>query len=318
LKCWSFSEAAIKFKTLQFEFYLRSRGVTIDVAQTKFETEKKIVNLLDAPGHKDFIPNMITGASIADCAILVINSTKGEFETGFEQGGQTREHSLLIRSLGISQLAVAVNKMDTCDWSKQRFDEICVKMGSFLKQVGYKENELAFIPCSGLMGENLTKKPENCPLNQWYTGGTILDCINNFLSPERRIEKPLRISVTDIFRSAQSSLASLAGKVETGYVNVGDKVLIMPSGQTGIIKSIASEEDMIKCAYAGDSIVLNIPNIETNTIAVGDIICDCVNDPIKLTNLIKGRIILFNIDVPLTKGYPVCTPLYSALPFEFT
>lgn len=110
----------------------RTRGVTIDIAQTKFETDKKMINLLDAPGHKDFIPNMITGAGQADCAILVINSVKGEFETGFEQGGQTREHSLLVKSLGVSQLVVAVNKMDMCDWSSERFLEICKKMGKFL------------------------------------------------------------------------------------------------------------------------------------------------------------------------------------------
>jgi elongation factor 1 alpha-like protein len=274
------------------------------VAQTKFETEKKIVNLLDAPGHKDFIPNMITGASVADCAILVINSTRGEFETGFEAGGQTREHSLLIRSLGISQLAVAVNKMDTCEWSRERFEDICKKLGLYLKQVGFKESDLIFIPCSGLSGENLIKNPENCPLNDWYTGGTILDCINNFLSPERRLDKPFRVSISDVFKG-QSSLVSLAGKCETGCINTGDKIIIMPSGQNGIIKSITHEDENFVCAYAGDSVVFNVANLEMSTIATGDIICDCLNEPIKYTNLVKGKIVLFNIDIPITKGYPV-------------
>lgn len=121
----------------------RSRGITIDVAQTKFETDKKIIYLMDAPGHKDFIPNMITGATQADSAILVINSITGEFETGFDAGGQTREHSLLVKSLGISQIIVAVNKMDMCDWSKDRFLDICKKLGNFLvKQCGFKENDI--------------------------------------------------------------------------------------------------------------------------------------------------------------------------------
>ncbi len=205
----------------------------------------------------------------------------------------------------ISQLAVAVNKMDTCDWSRERFDDICKKLGMFLKQAGFKENELIFIPCSGLLGVNLTKKPDDkCALNKWYTGGTILDCINNFLSPERRLDKPFRMSVSDIFK-AQSSFVSLAGKCETGCINVGDKVTIMPSGQIRSIKSISYEDQTFNCAYAGDSVVLDFANLDPSTVAIGDVVCDCLNEPIKYTNLIKGRIVLFTIDVPLTKGYPV-------------
>merc|ERR1712212_1295547 len=140
----------------------RERGITMDVGQNKFETDKKLIALLDAPGHRDFIPNMISGAYQADVGVLVVNATTGEFEAGFEAGGQTREHALLVRSLGVNQLVVAVNKLDTVEWSKDRFDTIANKMNLFLtKQAGFKESDLTFLPCSGLTGENLVKGSEN-------------------------------------------------------------------------------------------------------------------------------------------------------------
>ncbi len=189
----------------------RTRGITIDIAQTKFETEKKVIYLMDAPGHKDFIPNMITGASHADSAILVVNSITGEFETGFS--GQTREHALLVKSLGVTQLIVAVNKMDMHDWSRERFEHICKKLGIFLvKQVGFKEADIMYVPLSGLVGENLTKLPANEKLTSWYNeslvidgisvigGLSLLDCINRFRPYERAIDKPLRFCVSDVYK----------------------------------------------------------------------------------------------------------------------
>lgn len=133
--------------------------------------------LLDAPGHKDFIPNMISGAAQADVALMVIDATRGEFESGFDFGGQTREHALLVRSLGVSQLAVAINKLDTVSWSQERFDEIVKKLKSFLKQVGFKENDVTFVPCSGLTGQNLISKPTENELLVWYNGPCLLDVI---------------------------------------------------------------------------------------------------------------------------------------------
>lgn len=135
------------------------------------------MTLLDAPGHRDFIPNMICGANQADCAILVVDATRGEFETGFEQGGQTREHALLVRSLGVSQICVAVNKLDNESWSQERFNEIVVKLKVFLKQAGFKDSDVSYIPCSGLTGENLVKPATEELFVKWYSGPTLLNVI---------------------------------------------------------------------------------------------------------------------------------------------
>lgn len=154
----------------------RTRGITIDVGQYRFETNNRLVTILDAPGHRDFIPNMIAGATKADVAILVIDSTRGEFETGFESGGQTQEHTLLLRSLGISQLAVVVNKLDNVQFDQERYLEIVEKLRKFLKQVGFKDNNVHFIPCSGLTGDNLVKTSTNIKFN-WYKGSTLIDIV---------------------------------------------------------------------------------------------------------------------------------------------
>lgn len=289
----------------------RSRGVTIDVAQTKFETDKKIIYLLDAPGHKDFIPNMITGATQADSAILVINSVTGEFETGFDLGGQTREHSLLVKSLGINQLIVAVNKMDMCDWSQERFQDICKKLGTFLiKQVGFKENDIYFVPCSGLHGENLTSKSNNPKLTMWYDENykseTLIDCINRLKCTERSIDKPLRFSISDVFKSSQTAAISLAGKIESGWVKLGDRVLIVPANESGLVKGISiNDEQSLQQCFAGDSVILNVANIDMNKISVGNFVCDCINLPMPVTDRIRARIIIFNLDLPIVKGFSV-------------
>lgn len=152
----------------------------MDVGMTKFETTTKVITLMDAPGHKDFIPNMITGAAQADVAVLVVDASRGEFEAGFETGGQTREHGLLVRSLGVTQLAVAVNKMDQVNWQQERFQEITGKLGHFLKQAGFKESDVAFIPTSGLSGENLITRSKSSELTKWYKGLCLLEQIDSF------------------------------------------------------------------------------------------------------------------------------------------
>lgn len=170
----------------------RSRGITMDVAQSRFETPNRIVTLLDAPGHKDFIPNMITGAAQADVAILVVDATKGEFETGFEAGGQTREHTMLIRSLGVSQLAVAVNKLDNVEWRAERYEEIVAKLSTFFKQTGFKEQDVTYVPCSGLTGENLTTRSQINAFS-WYKGPCLLEVIGTNFKIDLKVYEFLQL-----------------------------------------------------------------------------------------------------------------------------
>ena len=281
----------------------RARGVTMDIAQTRFETPKKIITLLDAPGHKDFIPNMITGTAQADVAILVINATKGEFETGFELGGQTREHAILARSLGVTQLIVAVNKMDTVDWLDSRYDDITKKLGLFLKQVGYKECDISFIPCSGLSGVNLTGKIPEPKLQSWYKGSTLKEQIDKFKVVSRPVDKPFRLCVGDIFKGMGSGF-SVTGRIVSGSVQTGDKLLVLPCGDIVSVKSIGLNDTSMSCAFAGDHVTLTITGMDMTNIYLGNMLCDPVS-PLKSATRIKARIVLFNVEIPITKGFMV-------------
>ncbi|XP_043801628.1 HBS1-like protein isoform X1 [Apis laboriosa] len=279
----------------------RERGITMDIGHSKFETKTKSITLLDAPGHKDFIPNMITGATQADVALLVVDATRGEFETGFDSGGQTREHALLLRSLGISQLAVIVNKLDTVDWSKERFDEIVSKISIFLKQAGFKDNVI-FVPCSGLSGENILTKPKESLFN-WYKGPTLVDVIDNFKCPERHINKPFRFSINDIFKGTGSGFC-VSGHVETGMVSLGDKILILPRNETAVIKSLQIDEISITNAFAGDQVSLTLSGIDQQNVGIGDIICNPQN-PVPVTLCFQAHIVVFTVKVPIIKGLPI-------------
>ncbi|KAG8190552.1 hypothetical protein JTE90_014032 [Oedothorax gibbosus] len=281
----------------------RNRGITMDVAFSSFETKNRSVTLLDAPGHKDFIPNMITGAAQADVAVLVVDSTRGEFETGFEQGGQTREHTMLIRSLGVSEIAVAVNKMDNIGWDEDRFKEIKTKMSSFLKQVGFKESDVTFVPCSGLSGENLASGPEEPNFKKWYTGPTLVDVIDGFHPPERPVDKPLRMCVGDVFKGMTGGLCA-AGKIEAGFLKNGDKVLVMPAAESAVVKGITTDERSLAYGFAGDQVVLQLSGVDINNLVYGSMICS-VDKPVKVTSRFEARLVIFNISVPITKGYPV-------------
>ncbi|CAL1544334.1 unnamed protein product [Lymnaea stagnalis] len=283
----------------------RERGVTMDVAQTRFETEKKVITLLDAPGHKDFIPNMITGASQADVAILVINATRGEFETGFDAGGQTREHALLARSLGVGQIIVAVNKMDTVEWSQERYQTITKKIGQFLtKQAGFKDSDISFIPCSGLIGENLTKPSSEPKLIEWYTTKTtLIEQIENLRPPVRPIDKPFRLNVSDVYKGLGTGF-NVAGRVGSGYVQPGDKILIMPLGISANIRNVYIDDASVNVAFAGDHVNLTLSGVDMSNVNIGSCLCD-PSSPAKSATRIRAKIVVFNIDVPITKGFPV-------------
>ncbi|XP_059838465.1 HBS1-like protein isoform X3 [Hypanus sabinus] len=281
----------------------RERGVTMDVGVTKFETKTKVITLMDAPGHKDFIPNMITGAAQADVAILVVDASRGEFEAGFEAGGQTREHALLVRSLGVTQLAVAVNKMDQVKWQPERFKEISIKLGHFLKQAGFKDSDVAYIPTAGLTGENLTARSQVAELRAWYNGPCLLEQIDSFKSPQRPVEKPFRLCVSDVFKD-QGSGFNVAGKIEAGYVQTGDRVLVVPPNETCTVKGITLHEEPLDWAAAGDHVILTVTGVDIIKINVGCIFCD-PKAPIKTCTMFRARVLIFNIDIPVTQGLPV-------------
>ncbi|KAL4661008.1 HBS1-like protein [Arapaima gigas] len=281
----------------------RDRGVTMDVGMTKFETPTKVITLMDAPGHKDFIPNMITGAAQADVALLVVDASRGEFEAGFDAGGQTREHGLLVRSLGVTQLVVAVNKMDQVGWQQERFKEILSKLGHFLKQAGFKDSDVLFIPTSGLSGENLSVRSTVPELTAWYKGPCLLEQIDAFKPPQRPVDKPFRLCVSDVFKD-QGSGFCVTGKVEAGYIQVGDRMLAMPPNEVCTVKGIALHEEPIEWAAAGDHISLTVTGMDIIKINVGCIFCD-PKEPIRACSRFRARILLFNIEVPVTQGFPV-------------
>eukprot|EP01134_Creolimax_fragrantissima_P005425 CFRG5425T1 len=280
----------------------RQRGITVDVAKTFFETAHRDVTLLDAPGHKDFIPNMITGAAQADVAILVVDATNNEFETGFESGGQTREHALLIRSLGVSQLIVVVNKLDTVNWSKDRFDQINGKLKPFLKQVGFKGMNIKYVPCSGLKGTNLVDNNEP-KLKAWYSGGTLVSEIDQLSAPVRPISQPLRMSVSDIFKSTVGG-ASILCTIHCGKLQVGDPIMHMPGSNVGVIKKLEVQEYVQDWAVAGDVVTMVVDGIDTEHVSAGHFFCDPHN-PVKCTDKFEAQIVLFDVDVPITRGFPV-------------
>lgn len=281
----------------------RTRGITMDVAMTMFETKSKIVTLLDAPGHRDFIPNMIQGTAQADVAILVVDSRPGEFEAGFDAGGQTREHAILARSLGVGQLIIAVNKMDSTDWAKDRFDAIVLKLKMFMaKQAGFKESDVVYVPCSGLSGENLTEKAKETALTSWYSGKSLVERIDEFSPPQRPIDKPFRLCVSDVYKGQGSF--TISGKVESGSVQNNDRVVVMPAGENGMLKALTTRDEPVKFVAAGDYVTASVHGVDMAHVTVGSVICELKN-PIKIATRITARIVIFNIQIPLTKGFMV-------------
>lgn len=288
----------------------RERGVTINVGVTTCETDKKKITLLDAPGHRDFIPNMISGTAQADVAILVISTKRGEFEAGIADHGQTREHILLARTLGVTQLIVAVNKMDTVDWAQERFEEIKKSASQFLHQhAGFPRSAvLAFVPCSGLGGINIlpssaahTTLPAE--LSRWYSGPSLIDAIDSFKPIKRAMDKPFRLCVTDVYKSQMQGVA-VGGKIESGIVAVGDQLLVMPSEELIAVKSVLFHHQTVNWSVAGDNVDLGIvqKGVDTASLRLGDVLCD-PEHPIVATTRFRAQVIVFFPPTPITKGY---------------
>ncbi|KAI8840847.1 P-loop containing nucleoside triphosphate hydrolase protein [Chytriomyces cf. hyalinus JEL632] len=296
----------------------RSRGVTIDVGMSYFETQLHRFTILDAPGHRDFVPNMISGASQADVALLVIDSGTGEFEVGFELGGQTREHALLVRSLGVGQLVVAVNKLDTVEcnmhWSESRFYEIKEKLTFFLLGAGFKKDKLTFVPCSGFTGENMIECKSQ-ELLAWYEGPTLRECLDALQPPVRPLEKPFRLPVTDYFKGGSTAggggSLSVSGRIEAGTLQIGDAVTVMPLGEHGVVKAIESNNEAIKWAVAGDNVVITLNGIDVQQISIGNVLC-APQSLVPVADVFQVKIVTFDIAIPLTLGVPIVLHHQSA------
>ncbi len=282
----------------------RERGITIDLAFKKFETQKFFFTLIDAPGHRDFIKNMITGASEADCAILVLSAKDDEANVAVAAGGQAREHAFLLRTLGVGQIMVAVNKMDTNNYSEDAFKATKEIGEKLLKSVGYKVDQVPIIPVSGWVGDNLIKKSDNL---KWWTGKTLLETLDDFKIPEKPIGKPLRIPIQDVYTITGVGTVPV-GRVETGTFKAGDKIIIMPSGAQGEVKSIETHHTQMESAEAGDNIGFNLRGIDKKDIKRGDVLGTPDNPP-TVANEFKAQIIVIHHPTALAPGY---TPVMHA------
>lgn len=304
------SEATGKGDTFKYAWVLdsikdeRERGITIDLAFQKFETSKYFYTLIDAPGHRDFIKNMITGASEADVAILVVSTKSGETEAATDPGGQAREHAFLSRTLGVGQMTVALNKMDDSNYSEARYKEVKETVEKMLKLVGYNTIKINFIPVSGWKGDNLVKKSENMP---WYKGPTLSEALDMFDPPEKPTGKPLRIPIQDVYTITGVGTVPV-GRVETGVLRANEKVIVMPSGVTGEVKSIETHHTQMESAEAGDNIGFNLRGVDKKSIHRGDVIGP-VNNPPAVAKEFEAQIIVIHHPTAMAPGY---TPVLHA------
>lgn len=273
----------------------RARGVTIDIATNKFETDKTSFTILDAPGHRDFIPNMIAGASQADFAVLVIDASTGSFESGLK--GQTKEHALLVRSMGVQRLIIAINKLDNVGWSEERFTEIENQVSAFLTAAGFQAKNIAFIPCSGLQGDNIACRSTE-PAASWYKGRTLVEELDISEPITRSLTKPLRLTIGDIFRGGVQNPLSISGRIEAGSLQVGDALLAQPSGEKCFIKALEINYESTDWAVAGQNITVHLSGIEEQHLKVGDVLCSPAS-PIKNIREFTAKVLAFEFITPM-------------------
>jgi len=289
----------------------RERGITIDIALWKFESAKTVFTIIDAPGHRDFIKNMITGTSQADAAMLVIDSSTGGFEAGISKDGQTREHAMLAFTLGVKQMVVCVNKMDdrTVNYSEERFNEIKGEVETYLKKVGYKvEEKVKFVPISGWVGDNMIEGSTNMP---WYKGPTLLGALDELEIPVRPTEKPLRLPLQDVYKIGGIGTVPV-GRVETGVLKPGDVVTFAPAGVTTEVKSVEMHHESIPEAVPGDNVGFNVKNLSVKDIRRGFVTSNSKNDPAKEAEDFNAQVIVMNHPGQISNGYTPVLDCHTA------
>merc|ERR1712019_67762 len=300
----------------------RDRGITINITLTKFETEKHHYTIIDAPGHRDFIKNMITGTSQADVSVLMISSQAGEFEAGVSKEGQTKEHALLAFTLGVKQMVVGLNKQDhpSVNYSEERYNEIKKEATSFLKKGGYKVDQIPFVPFSGLTGENMLVKEnkdgkDNFP---WYKGPTLVAALDTMQAPERPVDKPLRLPINDVFKISGIGTVPV-GRVETGVLKPAMQVRFTPSGLTSECKSVEMHHEQLPQAIPGDNVGFSVRNISVKDIKRGYVCSNEKEDPARECTDFLAQVIVLNHPNQINAGYsPVldCHTTHTACKFD--
>jgi len=307
----------------------RERGITIDIALWKFETEKYMVTIIDAPGHRDFIKNMITGTSQADCAVLIVAAGTGEFEAGISKEGQTREHALLAYTLGVKQLIIGVNKMDSTSpaYSEARFNEIQKEVSSYIKKIGYNPKTVAFVPISGWHGDNMIEESTNMP---WFkgwaierkegnaSGKTMMNALDAILPPSRPKDKPLRLPLQDVYKIGGIGTVPV-GRVETGIIKPGMVVTFAPANVTTEVKSVEMHHEALPEALPGDNVGFNVKNVSVKEIRRGNVAGDSKSDPPRGTKQFHAQVIILNHPGEIKNGYsPVldCHTAHIACKFQ--
>ena len=279
----------------------RERGVTIDLAHKRFESPKYYFTIIGAPGHRDFIKNMITGTAQADAAVVVVSANPGD---GVQ--AQTKEHIFLARTLGVQQLIIAINKMDMAKYDEKRFNQVKEEVTALLKSVGYKPDTIPFIAIASLVGDNIVKKSDKMP---WYKGGTLLETLDTLKVPEKPTKLPLRLPIQDVYNITGIGVVPV-GRVETGIMKVGDKIIVVPGregkGVPGEIKTIEMHHEQMQEATPGDNVGFNVRGIGKKDIQRGDVLGHTDNVPTVATEF-TAQIVVLNHPTVLTVGY---TPVF--------
>ncbi|CAH8483390.1 unnamed protein product [Schistosoma curassoni] len=304
----------------------RERGITIDIALWKFDTNKYKVTVIDAPGHRDFIKNMITGTSQADCAMLIVAAGVGEFEAGISKNGQTREHALLAYTLGVKQLIVAINKMDCTEppFSEDRYKEIVKEVSGYIKKVGYNPAAVPFVPISGWHGDNMVERSTNMP---WFkgwevtrvkdgknvtdTGYTLIEAIDKMNPPTRMTEKPLRIPLQDVYKIGGIGTVPV-GRVETGIIRPGMVVTFAPQNLSTEVKSVEMHHEALTEGLPGSNVGFNVKNVSVSDIHRGNVAGDSKNDPPKAAESFMAQVIVMNHPGEIKNGYSPVLDCHTA------
>jgi len=287
----------------------RERGITISLSFMKFETRKYFFTIIDAPGHRDFVKNMITGASQADAAILVVSARRGEFEAGMSLEGQTREHIILAKTMGINQVIVAVNKMDATEtpYDEKRFKEIVDTVSKFMKTFGFDMSKVKFIPVSAVNGDDLYKKSENM---KWYTGPTLEELLDALEIPPKPVDKPLRVPIQDVYSISGVGTVPV-GRVETGVMKVGDRIVFMPAGKIGEVRSIETHHTKMEKAEPGDNIGFNVRGVNKADVKRGDVVGH-TDVPPTVADEFTARVVVIWHPTAIPVGYTPVIHIHTA------